>query len=358
MGGYFMVTGVDMGVRGVAKVEDDVNCDMFGVENCNDDVAFKDEPGKNMGFNFIRETVKSPRRPNTRKWKWETRKEVVVHGGKCKKPTEAEGNGDDMRQKGAHRCKNWNQSRFFVEIYEPVWPILLKLDNKDKRKWVKGNKGFRFELFWLKNDDYESIVKEAWAEYGLVNSVEGLRGKLVWCATKLEDWSKLKFGFLWQKINKKQKELESLFESSHEQGSKEKNCSVEKELERLLDRQELYWKQRSMVDWLMEGDHNSKLFHAKAFATKTKNIISMLVDDEGRTQTSEEGIIHTVCSFFCQLFKYDNPSQEDLDKATVGLSCKIDDHMKGIISGPFEREEVRAAILEMDNMKSSGPNGF
>ncbi|KAK3230033.1 hypothetical protein Dsin_001914 [Dipteronia sinensis] len=108
----------------------------------------------------------------------------------------------------------------------------------------------------------------------------------------------------------------------------------------------------------MEGDHNSKLFHAKASARKKKNTISMLVDDEGRIQTSEEGITHTVCSFFSQLFQSDNPSIEELDEATVGLSCKINGHKNGIISCPFEREEVRALILEMGPTKAPGPDGF
>ncbi|KAK3182746.1 hypothetical protein Dsin_030032 [Dipteronia sinensis] len=224
-----------------------------------------------------------------------------------------------------------------------IWVIIFltidlsfsSLTMRDKRDWEKGGRGFRFEHFWLKDDDCEDIVKEAWAEYGMVNSVEDLKGKLAWCAAELEAWSKLKFGSLRKKINMKQEELETLFESSHEPGSREKICRAEKELEGLLAREELYWRQRSKVDWLMEGDRNSKLFHAKASARKRKNTISMLVDDEGRIQTSEEDITHTVCSFFSQLFQSDNPCREELDEATVGLSCKINSHMNEIISGPL-----------------------
>ncbi|KAK2658726.1 hypothetical protein Ddye_005259 [Dipteronia dyeriana] len=76
--------------------------------------------------------------------------------------------------------------------------------------------------------------------------------------------------------------------------SREKIYRAEKELEELLDREELYWKQRSRVDWLLERDRNSKLFHAKASARKKKNIISMLVDDDGSIQTFEEGITYVV----------------------------------------------------------------
>ncbi|KAK2657890.1 hypothetical protein Ddye_010942 [Dipteronia dyeriana] len=120
-------------------------------------------------------------------------------------------------------------------------PILLKLDDKDN-EWAIGSRGFRFVPFWLKDDDCESIVKEAWAEYGLMNYVVRLGGKLAWCVAKMEAWSTIKFGSLRKKIIQKQEELENLFECSHEQRSRENICCAEKELEGLLDRDELYWK--------------------------------------------------------------------------------------------------------------------
>ena len=53
----------------------------------------------------------------------------------------------------------------------------------------------------------------------------------------------------------------------------------EKELEGLLAKEEIYWKQRSRAEWLLVGDRNSNFFHSKASASKRKNTILRLVYD-------------------------------------------------------------------------------
>lgn len=41
------------------------------------------------------------------------------------------------------------------------------------------------------------------------------------------------------------------------------------------------WKQNSRVQWLKEGDSNSKFFHVKASNKRRKNRLTSLVDEEG-----------------------------------------------------------------------------
>jgi hypothetical protein len=58
-------------------------------------------------------------------------------------------------------------------------------------------------------------------------------------------------------------------------------------LERLLDQQHVYWKQRAHSTWLVKGDHNTKFFHAQASERKKKNTINKLKEEEGGEVTGK-----------------------------------------------------------------------
>ena len=54
-----------------------------------------------------------------------------------------------------------------------------------------------------------------------------------------------------------------------------------KEVNDLLQKQEIMWRQRSRVDWLKEGDLNTSFFHGRASMRKRKNKISKLKSSSG-----------------------------------------------------------------------------
>ena len=52
-------------------------------------------------------------------------------------------------------------------------------------------------------------------------------------------------------------------------------------LDRLLDQQHIYWKQRAHSTWLAKGDRNTKNFHAQAAERKKRNTIKKLKVEGG-----------------------------------------------------------------------------
>lgn len=74
---------------------------------------------------------------------------------------------------------------------------------------------------------------------------------------------------------------------------KNKNEQVEKyhlEWEKLYKQEEIFWKQKSRVQWLKEGERNTKFFHRSAIANRTHNRISSIKNEDGQIQQTHEEI--------------------------------------------------------------------
>ncbi|KAL5799470.1 hypothetical protein ACOSQ3_032549 [Xanthoceras sorbifolium] len=101
---------------------------------------------------------------------------------------------------------------------------------------------FRFEPFWLKDEECYSVICKAWGGFDNATSGRGLRAKLLMCAERLEIWSKVKFGSLKKAVDKKMIEINLLYERQQSVQVLNDIKTREIELERLLTDEELYWK--------------------------------------------------------------------------------------------------------------------
>ncbi|KAK2659339.1 hypothetical protein Ddye_005872 [Dipteronia dyeriana] len=78
---------------------------------------------------------------------------------------------------------------------------------------------------------------------------------------------------LWREIEKKQMELSAASSISHLENWKEVR-KIEGQLERILDKEKCYWKQRSIQDWLKGGDRNTRYFHSTVTVRKVIESVS------------------------------------------------------------------------------------
>ena len=125
------------------------------------------------------------------------------------------------------------------------------------------NKPWRFEQMWMEDEGCREVVEDAWSYDSQGGAISILEMKVDWCRRNLKWWSKVAFGNVTQKLKEKKKLL-GLAEAEAIGGGG-LLCSgfeVEKEISKLLAREEKMWKQRSRSLWLQEGDNNTRYFHS------------------------------------------------------------------------------------------------
>lgn len=123
-----------------------------------------------------------------------------------------------------------------------------------------------------------------------------------------------------------------------------------------MEKEEIWWKQRSRIDWLKFGDKNTQFFHKKASQHSRKNTINRLKDPNGTWKFSRDDLHTVMADFFSNLFKGDNLF--GIDECCDLLKCKVPTSMVEDLIRPYTREEVLNALLAMSPTKTSGLDGF
>lgn len=82
----------------------------------------------------------------------------------------------------------------------------------------------------------------------------------------------------------------------------------EKEIEVLLDQENVRWKQRTKKHWLKDGDRNTKFFHTCANQRKRKNAIMIIQDQHGNEVVECKQIEKAFRLYFVKVYKTSNPT--------------------------------------------------
>lgn len=149
---------------------------------------------------------------------------------------------------------------------------------------------FHFKAMWVKKEDCKEIIETARNGGSLSNTLEGVASNLSRCVSELAAWNKKCIGNIPKKIQEKRKALNSLTTIDHDGTYGVAIEEMRREINDLLDSEEILWHQRSKIHWYREGDRNTKFFHARASNRRKKNTIWGLWDDEGRWCNDKEGI--------------------------------------------------------------------
>lgn len=99
---------------------------------------------------------------------------------------------------------------------------------------------------------------------------------------RLKYWNKNEFGNIFEAkkvVERKLREINQvLIAYGFIEESKKKVDSLQQDLEDLYKHEEIFWKQKSRVEWLKEGERNTRFFHKSTMDHSSHNKILKLKD--------------------------------------------------------------------------------
>jgi hypothetical protein len=127
----------------------------------------------------------------------------------------------------------------------------------------------KYEHMWVRDPALENIIEEAWTGTTPCSNLGDLANKINSTRGHLGEWNTKNF----RNIAKQIKKLRRKWKKPKSDACDLAIGKYNTELDELLQREETHWRQRSRINWLREGDRNTKYFHKKATWRQTKNRI-------------------------------------------------------------------------------------
>jgi hypothetical protein len=78
---------------------------------------------------------------------------------------------------------------------------------------------------------------------------------------------------------------------------------VQDELGQLLDKEDIWWRQRAKEEWLKSGDRNTRFLHACASTRRCWNHVGTIKDENGQNWDTTKDVEAAFERYFSNLFK-------------------------------------------------------
>lgn len=214
---------------------------------------------------------------------------------------------------------------------------------------------FKFESMWLHDPSFPALVATTWG------STDNYTNNMSSFLLKVKSRNKTQFGDLFYRKKKILARLNGISRSlSLHHSSFLLNLQKELTMEyfRILRSEEDFWKMKSRISWIQDGDHNTSFFHKSTLNRRRKNriiglknnnnvwlfdpvqISTFIIDHFAKIYTTD----HSFSYLRRALFPVPHPHLSEIDKATLQAPCII--------------HEISKVVFSFSPLKAPGPDGL
>jgi hypothetical protein len=125
----------------------------------------------------------------------------------------------------------------------------------------------------------------------------------------------------------------------------------------ILQVEEEYWRQRGSQQWILQGDANTKYFHAVANGRRRKCAIQLLRSDNMKV-TDKGAIQELVYAFYHNLMGTEEPKSLSLLPDIWLEQCWVMDQENEDLLRSFTTQELDLVLKETKTNTAPDPNGL
>jgi hypothetical protein len=179
----------------------------------------------------------------------------------------------------------------------------------------------------------------------------------------LKLWNKQTFGNIFDSQKQLSERMGEIQDQIRTQGLtkelKAQEETVNQQLEARKRQEEILWKQKSRIQWLKEGERNTKFFHRTVIHRRHSNKITRLISAAGETIHSHEDMESTLIEYYQDLLTEPLPDRhEAITKVTQHVPSLVTQEKNSALLRPITIEEVDQALQDTPKSKAPGPDGF
>ena len=225
-------------------------------------------------------------------------------------------------------------------------------------------KPFKFFNYWTKHARFLEVVEQSWRGEMIGNPLKILHYKMKRLKAEMREFNNAEFGNITGRVTVKRGELAApqvlVLNSPANSNLVEQEKVLSNELNALVQAEESYFRQKSRISWIREGDQNTKFFQKIVNAQSNRFTIRSLKDAKGQVLTSFQQISNEDVTFFQNLLGTTDPNVEECPQDLLAeiLQFRLPTDAGLDLEKPVTAEEIKTSMLGINGEKAPRPDGF